>query len=83
MEICFGILVSKWEVFRKPNHAGKGNVLHNYLRQAENASCFPRGFVNSETNGDFHLGQWESVVRDGVECFMSFGRCHAEYTKRS
>ena len=83
IENCFGVLVSRWRVFRKPIRAETENVtgyilpgivLHNYLQQTENTTYCPRGFVDSEANGEFLPGEWRSIVRDDAGCFMPFGR---------
>ena len=67
IENSFGIFVAWWNLFRKRIRADKENVmsyilaefaLHKYLQQTENASCCPRGLVDSEGNGKFSLAQW-------------------------
>ena len=66
IENSFGILVARWRLFRK-RIADKENItsyilagvaLYNYLQQIENASYCPRGFVDSEANGDFRSAEW-------------------------
>ena len=79
----FGILVTRWRLFRKPIGADKetitscilaGVALHNYLQQTENASYCPREFVDSEANGEFRPGEWGRIVHGDAGCFMPCGR---------
>ncbi|XP_015775503.1 PREDICTED: putative nuclease HARBI1 [Acropora digitifera] len=77
IENAFGILSSKWIIFRKPIRANvdlaekivKATVcLHNYLRLTENANYIPSGFVDCEDgNGNIIPGNWRSEVdyKDG------------------
>ena len=69
IENSFGILV--WRIFNTPIHASVENIesyvraLHNYLRQTDNASYCPYGFVNSyNANGDVQPGHWRELVRN-------------------
>ena len=74
IENAFGILVSRWRIFNTPIHASVENVesyvraaivLHNYLRQTENATYCPKGFVDSENaNGEIRPGHWREQVRN-------------------
>ena len=58
--------------FNRPIRASVENVeryvlaamaLHNYLRQTNNASYTPNGFVDSENNnGSIRLGEWRNNV---------------------
>ena len=70
IENSFGILVARWRLFRKQIRADKDNVtsytlaavtLHNYLQQTENVSYCPKGFLDSEENGNFRPGEWFSL----------------------
>ena len=67
IENVFGILVAGWRIFQKcielrPESVEKlllaAITLHNYLRQTDNASYNPSGFIDWE-NGDSEtiLGQ--------------------------
>ena len=71
IENCFGILAARWRLFHKPIRAETENVtgyilagvvLRNYLQQTENATYCPRGFVDSEANGQFRPGEWNGEV---------------------
>lgn len=74
IENAFGILTSRWRIFNTPIHANVENVesyvrativLHNYLRQTENASYCPKGFIDSyNANGEIQPGHWRNVVRN-------------------
>ena len=72
IENTFGILASKWRVFRRPI---RGNVdlvqtitmativLHNYLQLTENAMYMSTGFVESEdSSGNVVDGDWRELV---------------------
>ena len=83
IENAFGILAAQWKLFCKPIRADKENItsyilagvaLHNYLQQTENASYCPRGFVDSEANGEFRPGEWRRIVHGDAGCFMPCGR---------
>ena len=70
IENAFGILAARWSIFNRPIRATVEHVeqyvlaalaLHNYLRQTNNASYTPNGFVNSEdSEGKIHLGEWRT-----------------------
>ena len=72
IENAFGILSARWRIFNRPIRASVENVerfvlaamaLHNYLRQTNNASYTPNGFVDSENNnGSIRLGEWRNNV---------------------
>ena len=66
----FGILSSRWQIFKKPVSATVSNVkkytlacfaLHNYLRLTDNAYYCSAGFVDSENrDGSIKLGGWHN-----------------------
>ena len=72
IENSFGILVSRWRIFNTPIHAKPKNVekvvlaamaLHNYLRQTDNASYCPQGYIVSDrAAGDIVRGHWRNEV---------------------
>ena len=72
IENTFGILVSRWRIFNTPINATVENtekyvkaaiVLHNYLRQTENAAYCPAGFIDSErSTGDINVGNWRNAI---------------------
>ena len=72
IENSFGILVARWRVFQKPIDAKPERVekiilaaivLHNYLKQTDNACYTPNGFVDSKNNsGNIMPGQWRSIL---------------------
>jgi len=74
IENAFGILVSRWRIFNTPINASIENiesfvkaaiVLHNYLRQTENAIYCPAGFVDHENaNGEIQPGHWRALIRN-------------------
>ena len=78
IENAFGILVARWRIFRGFIRASVENVeryvlaalcLHKYLRQTDNASYGPAGFIDSEdSSGCIKHGEWRSIVtsRDGL-----------------
>ena len=75
IENAFGILCARWRIFQKPIKGSVENVqnitlasmaLHNYLKQTENASYRPTGFIDSEYNdGTIKKGEWRSEVQNG------------------
>ena len=78
IENAFGILVARWRIFLTPIRGSVENVekyvlaclaLHNYLRQTNNASYTPSGFVDSEnSDSTIHLGEWRrEIERNDVE----------------
>ena len=68
IENTFGILASRWRIFRHPIIAEPGRAiiyakaaiaLHNYLRTAESSSYCPPGFFDSEDGvGNVVPGTW-------------------------
>ena len=72
IENAFGILVARWRIFNVPINASVENieryvnaaiVLHNYLRQTENATYCPLGFIDSEdANGNIKPGLWRECL---------------------
>ena len=73
IENTFGILAARWRVFRRPIRASVKTVeivtkaalcLHNYLRQTDNATYCPSGFIDSEdSTGNIIPGEWRNIVR--------------------
>lgn len=70
-ENTFGILASRWRIFRRPILAESeraviytkaGITLHNFLRTTESSSYCPPGFIDSEdgagnvVHGSFQCG---------------------------
>ena len=78
IENTFGILRARWRILGRPIKATVENVeryllaiiaLHNYLRQTENASYCPTGFVDCESSsGIIKPGEWRSVVDEDIGC---------------
>ena len=77
IENTFGILASRWRIFRRPIKAKVENAqrnslaaigLHNYLQQTYNAYCCPTGFIYSENSNDsIKEGFWRDNIRsEGV-----------------
>ena len=72
IENAFGILASKWRIFRTPIKANVDLVenitkaavcLHNYLRLTENAGYIPAGFIDREdSTGNIVPGDWRNEV---------------------
>ena len=68
IENSFGILASRWRIFRRPIIADPNKVvlytkatiaLHNYLRTTESSVYCPPGFIDGEDgSGDFFAGGW-------------------------
>ena len=68
IENTFGILASRWRIFRRPIIAEPGRAiiytkaaiaLHNYLRTTESSSYCPPGFIDSEDGvGNVVPGSW-------------------------
>ena len=77
IENAFGILVARWRIFNTPIHAKQENVekivlatiaLHNYLRQTDNTSYCPAGFIDSErSTGDIIPGYWRRECANSGE----------------
>ena len=67
-ENTFGILASRWRIFRRPIIAEPNRAiiytkaaiaLHNFLRTTESSSYCPRGFIDSEDGlGNVVPGSW-------------------------
>ena len=70
-ENAFGIVVSRWRIFRQPIEASPEKVkkyslaaidLHNYLPQTDIAFNTPSGFIDSEdSSGKIKKGSWRGV----------------------
>ncbi len=68
IENCFGILATRWQIFRRPiralpkvvdNITKAFTCLHNYLRLTDNPQYLPSGFVDSEdSSGNIVPGDW-------------------------
>lgn len=86
-ENAFGILVARWQIFRKHIRAKPTTVdyimkaclcLHNYLRLTDNAQYLPWGFDDSEVgNGTIKADDWRQLVSTDSSSF------HATSTGRS
>ena len=69
IENSFGILASRWRIFRHPIIANPGHVvtytkaaiaLHNYLRTTESSVYCPPGFTDAEDGvGNIINGSWQ------------------------
>ena len=92
MENAFGILTARWRIFHKPIRASIENVekytlaclsLHNYLRQTDNATYTPQGFLDSESNdGTIKAGEWRSTQSNDQGCFSHINAVRgSRYTK--
>ena len=78
IENTLGILRARWKIQGRPIKATVENVeryflaiiaLHNYLRQTENASYLPTGFVDCKSSSRIiKPGEWRSVVHKGIRC---------------
>ena len=76
IENAFGIMRTRWRVFRGPIHAkldlANGIVqacvcLHNYLLLTDTARYIPSGFVDSySSSGDLVRGTWRAEAPDDV-----------------
>ena len=84
IENTFGILASRWRIFRRPIKAKVENAqryslaaigLHNYLQQTHNAYYCPTGFIDSEnSNGSIKEGFWRDIIRsEGVAGLQEIG----------
>ena len=72
---CFGILVTRWSIFRSPSIASPEAVdnitmactcLHNYLRLTKNPQYLPSRFIDSEdSTGNTVPGNWRAEVQGG------------------
>ena len=83
IENAFGILVARFRIFHTPICASIKNtesyvkaavVLHNFLRQTENAIYTPTGFIDSETSdGKIKPGFWRAdIVNKGEGLLYNF-----------
>ena len=76
IENAFGIMASRWQVFRRQICASVETVervakacvtLHNYLLQTDNACYVPSGFVDSVSeSGDVIPGSWRSDTQNDL-----------------
>ena len=72
IENAFGILATRWRIFRSPICANVNTVeniinacvcLHNYLKQTDCANYTPIGFVHStDSTGNITEGNWKLEV---------------------
>ena len=79
IEKCFGILVTRWRIFRSPIKASPEAVdnitractcLHKYLRLTNNPQYLPSGCVDSEdSTGNTVPGNWRTEVQGGNDAF--------------
>ncbi len=70
IENAFGILASRWRIFRRPLIAEPGRAiiytkaaiaLHNYLRTTESSIYCPPGFIDAEDGtGNVITGNWRN-----------------------
>ena len=68
IENAFGILLARWRIYNTPIQAKPENVekivlatiaLHNYLRQTDNTSYCPNGFIDCErSTSEIIPGHW-------------------------
>ena len=93
IENTFGILASRWRIFRRPIIAAPDNViaytkaaiaLHNYLRTVESAVYCPPGFTDSE-DGDRNVvsGSWREEVDDASGGLSPLGPAGSNRYSRS
>ena len=76
IENTFGILTTKWRIFRRPIIANLDLVelivkacvaLHNYLLLTDNAKYTPAGFVDSvDKSGTIVEGSWRKEIQTGA-----------------
>ena len=94
IENAFGILVSRWRIFRQPIEASPEKVekftlvaiaLHNYLRQTDTAFYTPSGFIDSEDSpGKIKEGSWRGVFQhEGAHAMNVIPKIHNSRTKNS
>ena len=75
IENAFGILAARWRILLRPIRASVENVerytcaclaLHNYLRQTNNSSYTPYGFLDIESSdGTIKPGEWRATKPTG------------------
>ena len=80
IENAFGILACRWRIFNTPIIATVDNiqryvktaiVLHNYLRQTQNAIYCPAGFIDSENStGVIQPGHWRGMVHENQNALL-------------
>ena len=59
-------------------------ALHNYLRQTENASYCPAGFVDCEnSSGIIKPGEWRSVVDNDMGCLRELPNIRGSRSKQN
>ena len=71
---AFGILAARQRIFSKPLKASSKNVekytltrtgLQNYLCLTGNPSCYPAGFVDSQSeSGEIRPGDWRNLANE-------------------
>ena len=79
---AFGILTTKWRIFRRPIIASTDLVdlivqacvcLHNYLLLTDNAKYLPTGFVDSYSDsGEIIEGQWRKEAQPGALARLAY-----------
>ena len=90
----FGILVSRWRIFRQLIEASPEKVkkytlaaiaLHNYLREADTASYTPSGFINSkDSSGKIKEGSWRGGFQhEGAHAMNVISKIHNSRIKNS
>ena len=77
IENTFGILVARWRIFQRPiegiperveKYILATIVLHNYLRQTDNACYTPAGFFDSVDNtGELVEGNWRKLIDNNLQ----------------
>lgn len=91
-ENAFGILSSRFQIFRTPIRTSPANAkdialaavtLHNYLRASSKDSYVPPDMLDREDiqNVQFHPGQWRQHPRNGLERLPLLARGHAREAK--
>ena len=84
IEDSFGILASRWRIFRRPIIADPDHVviytkaaiaLHNFLRTTESSVYCPPGFVDAEDGcGNVTLGSWrQASLLAGLQILRQLG----------
>ena len=93
IENTFGILASRWRIFRRPIKAKVENAqrysltaicLYNYLQQTHNAYYCTTGFIDSEnSNGSIREGFWRDIIRSkGVAGLQEIGNVRGSLFQR-
>ena len=94
IENAFGILVSRWRIFRQPIEASPEKfekftlaaiALHNYSRQTDTAAYTPSGFIDLEdSSGKIKEGSWRGVFQhEGAHDVNATPKIHNSRTKNS